>query len=154
TTLSLNRGLRYSAKGRARWIRGSADPIGQRSQRDRRPRATRLLVDERRTCVADHLILRSGAPRTADGAEILPSSINGMPPRDAMTSSRLKMYLKSNFCTTSSKALVGRRYLAAARALCSAIAIEASCASSIRRKATRLAPESTTAMFIGQPLLL
>src|SRR5262249_54030941 len=68
TTLSLNRGLRYSAKGRARWIRGSADPIGQRSQRDRRLQATRLLVDERRTCRADHLVLRPGAPRTPDGA--------------------------------------------------------------------------------------
>src|SRR5215471_7212849 len=70
-TLSLNRGLRYSAKGRARWTRSSADPIGQRSQLDRRPRATRLLVDERRTCRADHLILRPGAPRTTDGADDL-----------------------------------------------------------------------------------
>src|SRR5882757_2212895 len=85
---------------------------------------------------------------------ILPPSISGMPPRDAMASSRLKMYLKSNFCTASSNALVGRRNLAAVRALCSAMGIEASCAPSIRRKATRLAPESTTATLIGQPFLV
>src|SRR5262249_28834621 len=34
-------------------------------------RATRLLVDERRTCVADHLILRPGAARTTDSADDL-----------------------------------------------------------------------------------
>ena len=51
----------------------------------------------------------------------------------------------------SSNTLVGRRYFAAARALCSAMAIEPSWAPSIRTKATRLAPESTTAMLSDQP---
>src|SRR5262245_38090736 len=65
------RRVRISVPPRSRWIRGSADPIGQRSQRDRRLQATRLLVDERRTCRADHLVLRPGAPRTTDGADDL-----------------------------------------------------------------------------------
>src|SRR5262249_31062476 len=34
-------------------------------------------------------------PEQPTAPMILPSSINGMPPRDATTSSRLKMYLKS-----------------------------------------------------------
>src|SRR5262249_23939176 len=38
---------------------------------DGRLRLTRLLVDERRSRRADHLVLRSGAPRTADGADDL-----------------------------------------------------------------------------------
>src|SRR5215469_14047284 len=53
-----------------------------------------------------------------------------------------------------SKTLVSRRKVAAARALCSAISIEASIAPSIRWKATRLPPESTTATFIFQSRFL
>src|SRR5215469_4440585 len=53
-----------------------------------------------------------------------------------------------------SKTLVSRRKVAAARALCSAISIEASVAPSIRWKATRLPPESTTATFIFQSRFL
>jgi hypothetical protein len=49
------------------------------------------------------------------------------------------------------KAFVGRRIIAAMRALCSAIAIPASMAPPIRPNATRLAPESTTATFVAQP---
>src|SRR5258706_6764127 len=53
----------------------------------------------------------------------------------------------------ASKALVSRRNLAEARALCSEMAIEPSCAPSMRAKATRFAPESTTATFSFQPRL-
>src|ERR1700683_4136506 len=53
-----------------------------------------------------------------------------------------------------SNAFVSRRKLAAARALCSEICIEASCAPSMRWKATRLPPESTTATFIFQSCFL
>ena|SRR5437764_7546412 len=45
-----------------------------------------------------------------------------------------------------SKALVSRRNIAAARALCSAIGADASCVPSMRCKATRLPPESATAI--------
>src|SRR6266487_2212956 len=54
----------------------------------------------------------------------------------------------------ASNALVSRRKVAAARALCSEIAIEASCAPSMRWKATRLPPESTTATLSFQPRFL
>src|ERR1700676_175923 len=57
---------------------------------------------------------------------ILPPSSKGMPPREAMISSSVSAYLRSDFCMASSNALVGRRYLTAARALCSEIAIDAS----------------------------
>src|SRR5436190_16651873 len=50
-----------------------------------------------------------------------------------------------------SNVLVSRRNFAAARALCSAMAIEPSCAPSMRANATRLAPESTIATFNFQP---
>src|ERR1700683_11662 len=50
----------------------------------------------------------------------------------------------------TSNSFVGRRKVAAARALCSAILMEASVAPSIRWKPTRLPPESTTATFIFQ----
>src|SRR5215831_5787399 len=49
-----------------------------------------------------------------------------------------------------SKALVSRRYFTAVRALCSAMAIDASWALSMRSKATRLPPESITATLSFQ----
>src|ERR1700694_3350525 len=96
-------------------------------------------------------IVAAAAAQTASSCEpvppeqpmapmILPPSTRGMPPREAMMSSSVSAYFRSNFCTASSNALVGRRYLAATRALCSEIAIEASWAPSIRMKVSRLAP--------------
>ena len=59
---------------------------------------------------------------------ILPFAISGMPPREAITSSSVATYIRPAFWMASSKALVGRRYLAAVRALCWEIESEASCA--------------------------
>ena len=133
---------------RTKWFKIKNPDYSQK--RDRLNRASA----ERRCCARRGYLLTRAAPAVQIASScdpvppeqpiapmILPSSMRGIPPRDATTSSRLKMYLKSYFCTASSKALVGRRYLAAARALCSAMGIEPSCAPSIRRKATRLAPE-------------
>src|SRR5271163_1230497 len=55
-----------------------------------------------------------------------------MPPRDAITPSRLRTYLLSDFWMASSKTFVGRRKLAAARALGWATTTEAICAPSMR----------------------
>ena len=75
----------------------------------------------------------------------LPSSMRGSPPRDAMIPSSVSTELELVSWIAFSKTLVSRRKVADARALCSAIWIEASCAPSIRWKATRLPPESATA---------
>ena len=73
-----------------------------------------------------------------------------MPPREAITPSSDSDVDCAVLLTAFSKVLVSRRNIAAARALCSAIWIDASCAPSMRWKATRLPPESTTATFSFQ----
>src|SRR6266566_5423654 len=69
-----------STKGRAcrlsptEYSNRSAAPLTRSvngAELDRPLRRTRLLVDERRTRRADHLILRPGAPRATDGADDL-----------------------------------------------------------------------------------
>ena len=82
----------------------------------------------------------------------LPSATSGMPPREPMTPS-IESWLGVPPLMPFSNSLVSRRNVAAARALCSETATEASWAPSMRAKATRLPPESTTAMFIFQSCL-
>src|SRR6266446_6774333 len=77
---SISRSGPDSTKGRAcrlsptEYSNRSAAPLTRSvngAELDRPLRATRLLVDERRTRRADHLILRPGAARATDGADDL-----------------------------------------------------------------------------------
>ena len=84
---------------------------------------------------------------------ILPSSISGMPPREATTSSRLRTYLQVGLLYRVFESL-GRTAIldrGTRLVLCNGNRPEQRAVHT--QKATRLAPESTTAMSIGQPFL-